>query len=285
MKAKASAIRPALLVGVGIVMGVVMTLGWSAYSSRAQGVGVQSVAAQSGCRTFSQTGHKVCSKFLQYWDGHGGLAQQGYPLSEEFTETSALNGKPYVVQYFERAVFEMHPENKAPFDVLLSQLGTFLSRSKYTQGFPPAAGAAPFYEDRTDPVAALVSFYNAINRKEYERAYSYFQGAPNPSPDLVGPFAQFVKGYADTASVTLAVGKAVEDAGAGNIFASFPVVLTAKHTDGSTQVFSGCYFMHRVNTGISENRDDELWSINAAKLTVAPANRTVDQLLAQECSP
>ncbi|MFL5735444.1 MAG: alpha/beta fold hydrolase, partial [Chloroflexia bacterium] len=36
-----------------------------------------------------------------------------------------LNGKPYTVQYFERAVFELHPENAAPYDVLLSQLGTF----------------------------------------------------------------------------------------------------------------------------------------------------------------
>ena len=26
----------------------------------------------------------------------------------------------------------------------------------------------------------LKSYYNAVNRKEYERAYSYFSGAPNP---------------------------------------------------------------------------------------------------------
>ena len=37
----------------------------------------------------------------------------------------------YTVQYFERAVMEMHPENKAPFDVLLSQLGTFQYKAKY----------------------------------------------------------------------------------------------------------------------------------------------------------
>jgi hypothetical protein len=35
------------------------------------------------------------------------------------------------VQYFERAVFEYHPENAAPYDVLLSQLGTFRYRDKY----------------------------------------------------------------------------------------------------------------------------------------------------------
>jgi hypothetical protein len=42
-----------------------------------------------------------------------------------------LNGKPYTVQYFERAVFELHPENKSPYDVLLSQLGTFQYKARY----------------------------------------------------------------------------------------------------------------------------------------------------------
>jgi hypothetical protein len=35
------------------------------------------------------------------------------------------------VQYFERAVFEYHPENQPPYNVLLSQLGTFRYREKY----------------------------------------------------------------------------------------------------------------------------------------------------------
>lgn len=37
----------------------------------------------------------------------------------------------YTVQYFERAVFEYHPEKQVPFDVLLSQLGTFRYGQKY----------------------------------------------------------------------------------------------------------------------------------------------------------
>ncbi|HEX9988004.1 MAG TPA: PQQ-dependent sugar dehydrogenase [Chloroflexia bacterium] len=84
-----------------------------------------------GSVLFPETGKRVGGKFLEYWQKNGGLAQQGYPISEEFTEVSDLNGKPYTVQYFERAVFEMHPENQPPFDVLLSQLGTFQYRQKY----------------------------------------------------------------------------------------------------------------------------------------------------------
>jgi hypothetical protein len=268
---------------MGIAVGIFMMLAWGAYSSTAQGASTQTVSAQGSCQTFRETGHKVCGRFLDYWNTHGGLTQQGYPISEEFTETSSLNGRPYLVQYFERAVFELHPENKPPFDVLLSQLGTFLGNGKYTQGFPSVAGETPFYEERTDPVAALISYYNAINRKEYERAYSYFQGAPNPDPTLAPPYKQFLQGYGDTALVTVAVGKVFMDAGAGNRYATFPVVLTARHTNGSTQLFSGCYTMHRVAEGISDDPNDELWSISAAKLAVAPAGSSVDQLLAQSC--
>jgi hypothetical protein len=43
-------------------------------------------------------------------------------------EVNELDGKVYAVQYFERAVFEYHPENQPPYDVLLSHLGTFRYR-------------------------------------------------------------------------------------------------------------------------------------------------------------
>jgi hypothetical protein len=93
-------------------------------------------AAQTDCRTFVETGQIVCGKFLQYWNEHGGLAQQGYPISGEFEEMSDLDHKPYTVQYFERAVFELHPENQPPYDVLLAQLGTYRYQQRYPHGAP-----------------------------------------------------------------------------------------------------------------------------------------------------
>ncbi|MEO8287708.1 MAG: ABC transporter substrate-binding protein [Chloroflexota bacterium] len=94
---------------------------------------------------FSQTNHSVGGKFLAYWNKNGGLAQQGYPISDEFTEKSDLNGKDYTVQYFERAVFELHPENQAPYDVLLSQLGTARLKAKQTvaSGTPTVVAGTP----------------------------------------------------------------------------------------------------------------------------------------------
>src|SRR5205814_7557908 len=79
----------------------------------------------AGSVLFKETGKRIGGEFLEYWKSHGGLMQQGYPISEEFTETSDLDGRSYRVQYFERAVFEYHPENQPPYDILLSQLGSF----------------------------------------------------------------------------------------------------------------------------------------------------------------
>ncbi len=75
-----------------------------------------------GARYFPETGHNLDGKFRTYWEGTGGLAQFGYPISEEIRETLE-DGKEYTVQYFERARFELHPENAAPYDVLLGQFG------------------------------------------------------------------------------------------------------------------------------------------------------------------
>ncbi len=81
---------------------------------------------------FPETGHSLGGKFRTYWETHGGLAQQGFPISEVFQEKSPLDGKTYAVQYFERAVFELHPENAGTsYEVLLSQLGTFRYKEKY----------------------------------------------------------------------------------------------------------------------------------------------------------
>jgi hypothetical protein len=266
------------LVSIGVLTGLLVPAAWSTLVTQAQ---------TGGCQTFTQTGHRVCGRFLQYWQQNGGLAQQGFPISEEFVETSELNGKPYTVQYFERAVFEMHPENQPPYDVLLSQLGTYQGRRIYTQGFPTATGETPYYDERTQAVGVVKSFYNAINRREFQRAYGYFEGAPNPAPSLAPPYDQFVAGYADTVSVTLALGinNITTGAAAGSIYASIPTALTARHRDGSSHLFVGCYTLRRANEGVSPDPADELWRIYTASLREVPANTAVDPLLAQPCGP
>src|SRR6476469_3750807 len=87
-------------------------------------------------RTFPETGRTVAGRFLKYWDANGGLAHQGFPISAEMQETSDVDGNTYTVQYFERAVFEMHPEQAPPYDVLLSLLGSSNYNEKYGGNAP-----------------------------------------------------------------------------------------------------------------------------------------------------
>ena len=89
-----------------------------------------------GSRLFPETGKTVKGRFLEYWSANGGLPQQGFPITGEFTERSDTDGKLYTVQYFERAVLEMHPENARPYDVLLSLLGNSYYKQKYPNGAP-----------------------------------------------------------------------------------------------------------------------------------------------------
>src|SRR6476620_5646118 len=87
---------------------------------------LSSTNARADARFFPETGKSISGAFLDYWQSHGGLEQQGYPLSEPLTEKSDRDRKVYTVQYFELSVFEAPPENAAPYDVLLSLLGTLL---------------------------------------------------------------------------------------------------------------------------------------------------------------
>jgi DMSO/TMAO reductase YedYZ molybdopterin-dependent catalytic subunit len=72
----------------------------------------------TGAQHFPETGHAVGGEFLTFWQQHGGLATFGYPITEAFEEDGRT------VQYFERQRFELHPENEAPWNVLLGLLGS-----------------------------------------------------------------------------------------------------------------------------------------------------------------
>ncbi len=100
--------------------------------------------AANGEVLFPETGYKVGGAFLAYWQANGGLAQFGYPLSPQMQKAGGNSG--LVVQYFERARFEYHPENAgSEYQVLLTLLGVEraskldpLLRAPWTENAPGA---------------------------------------------------------------------------------------------------------------------------------------------------
>jgi hypothetical protein len=101
--------------------------------------GASAAAAE---RCFDETGFCVREPFLSYWLGHGGLAINGYPVSDVFPQVLE-NGQTYNVQYFERVRMEQHPENEAPYDVLLGQFGRLLYLTDPAQPRAQAASQLP----------------------------------------------------------------------------------------------------------------------------------------------
>jgi hypothetical protein len=98
---------------------------------------------------FTMNGFAVEEPFATYWREHGGLAQQGLPISNRFPEKSTINGQTYSVQYFERAVFELHPEYAGSENEVLLQL---LGREQYLARYP---NGAPGQEPNTSPGSVL----------------------------------------------------------------------------------------------------------------------------------
>ena len=112
---------------------------------------------------------------------------------------------------------------------------------------PAAADGPPFLDDRSDPAAIVASLYDALNRHEYARAWSYF-GDPKP----VASYAGFAAGYADTAALALNLGEVTTEGAAGSIYGTVPVAIAATGTDGRTRVFAGCYTTRQLQPAPQE---------------------------------
>jgi len=73
----------------------------------------------TGCLVFPESGlrYPVCFAFLDFFKSHGGVSQFGYPISN-FEHREGI-----IVQYFQHARFEWHPELPSGNRVLLTDLG------------------------------------------------------------------------------------------------------------------------------------------------------------------
>jgi hypothetical protein len=102
-----------------------------------------------------------------------------------------------------------------------------------------------YLDDRSNPEALIKSYYNAINRQEYARAFSYYAADSQPQP-----FPQFQAGYETTASVSVLFGKAVGEGAAGSAYWSQPLAIKSEAKDGTVTVFNGCYRLRLANPAI-----------------------------------
>jgi hypothetical protein len=138
----------------------------------------------------------------------------------------------------------------------------------------PAYAQDHYLDDRSDPVVLIRSLYNAINRQEYARAWSYFANPPAEDLDA------YAAGYSDTSGVELRTGLPSEEGAAGSIHYRLPVAIEAHGTDGSTRVFSGCYELRMANPEIPT---DEFKPLRIERGRFSVSDKPLNEALPATC--
>jgi hypothetical protein len=133
-------------------------------------------------RYYPETGHTVSFAFLDYFDEHGGLDVFGYPITEFLIEGGRI------VQYFQRACLEWHPENPQPYKVQLGLLGEMDINEKLSEkkldptlldpqpapAIMPTSSPTPTPQPSVTAIDVSASVKYAITGREgYQTVYVY----------------------------------------------------------------------------------------------------------------
>jgi hypothetical protein len=149
---------------------------------------------------------------------------------------------------------------------------------------PPAPVPIPasdnYKDDRSTPSQVIVSLYNAINRHEYLRAYSYWS---DPSTSL-GPLNAYASGYQNTASVDLVFGQITGDAGMSQVYYTIPVILKATATNGTRTNYAACYVVHAASPDVFGAPPIQPMSIERGSAKISDVQASEASVLSTACS-
>ncbi len=144
----------------------------------------------------------------------------------------------------------------------------------------PVEPLPPTLDDRSTPTGLILSYFNAINRKEYLRAYAYYR---TPS-QTVGAFDAFVAGYQNTASVIVTLGTIGGDNGAGQMNYTVTALLKSISTSAVTTTYAACYILHLSQPGVQATPPFAPMAIRLGKATQVANNADPASALANACS-
>ena len=166
-------------------------------------------------------------------------------------------------------------ESASRFRLTSNRLTILSDRARSVLNFvnnsAPDPDSRPPRGDRNDPIEMLASYYEAINAKDYRRAYRLWE-----SPE--SSYERFVAGFADTDRVRLLVEPSGRNEGAaGSVYAEITTIVVATTRAGSDRVFAGCYTLRRSNVR------DNAWRIYRADISTMPAGARVSRMLSQGC--
>lgn len=85
---------------------------------------------------FPETGYCTGGRIREVWEQGGGLPVFGFPITS--LQEELIEGRPRMVQWFERARLELHPEQPPPYDVLVGRVGAELRAAGERPSFATA---------------------------------------------------------------------------------------------------------------------------------------------------
>jgi hypothetical protein len=114
---------------------------------------------------------------------------------------------------------------------------------RVTEEIAPPDESAGEQEQQAGAVAVLREYYEAIDARDYKRAYSAWGSHGPPGQSL----EEFKRGFADTNSVRVETGVASRmGAAAGSRYIEVPVTIVATTTLGDERRYQGTYTLRRV---------------------------------------
>ena len=132
-------------------------------------------------------------------------------------------------------------------------------------------------------VGTLQSYFEAIDRGEYVRAYTYWNYLGKASQRN---FAQFHSEFAAIEHVIVDVGEPEIGGAAGSVYAEVPAAIVMTQSDQTTRTFCGTYTLRRANV---PPFDQLGWRIERAEVApttvVQPGSTEAKRLLSGGCAP
>lgn len=137
-----------------------------------------------------------------------------------------------------------------------------------------------YIDNRSGAVEVVSSLINAINRKEYVRAYSYWEN-PSITP---GDYNTYASGFNDTQSITATFGTVTSDAGAGQWYYQIPVAQVVQTTSATIKTYVGCYTLHISNPGIQATPPFRPLAIKDGHFSLVANGSNISNLLTTACN-
>jgi heat shock protein HslJ len=165
-------------------------------------------------------------------------------------------------------------EAASRFRLSSDRLTIFSDRGRTALNFvstSPSEPEGPPSDDRTDAIGTLAAYFNAINARNYRRAYRFWESPPSS-------YDQFARGFADTDRVRLLVEPQVRAEGAaGSLYSEINTIIVSTTRGGNERVFAGCYVLRRSNV------QDRGWLIYRADVSQFPSSARISRMLSQRC--